>query len=193
MIDNKEIIKVTNRDNGHVGYSIPDLNNLNRTFAPGETKELTMEELRKLSYISGGKILLRDYLVLDNKEAIKELLNNVEPEYFYTEDDVRNLLLNGSLDALKDCLDYAPVGTIDLLKKIAVELPLNDIEKRKAILEITGFNIDNAVRINEETKEDNNIEVSGTKTRRVNIANDNVTKSTGRRVVSDDKYKVINQ
>lgn len=193
MIDNKEIIKVTNRDNGHVGYSIPDLNNLNRTFAPGETKELTMEELRKLSYISGGKILLKDYLVLNNKEAIKELLNNVEPEYFYTEEDVRNLLLNGSLDALKDCLDYAPVGTIDLLKKIAVELPLNDIEKRKAILEITGFNIDNAVRINEETKEDNNIEVSGTKTRRVNIANDNVTKSTGRRVLSDDKYKVINQ
>ena len=49
MIENNKIIKVTNRDNGHVGYTIPDLNNLTRTFTAGETKEITMEELRKLA------------------------------------------------------------------------------------------------------------------------------------------------
>ena len=67
MIDNNTIIKVTNRDNGHVGYTIPDLNNLTRTFTANETKEIPMIELRKLSYIPGGKMILRDYLVLDNK------------------------------------------------------------------------------------------------------------------------------
>lgn len=156
MIDNNTIIKVTNRDNGHVGYTIPDLNNLTRTFTANETKEIPMIELRKLSYIPGGKMILRDYLVLDNKDAIEELLNGVEPEYFYTEEDVKNLLKIGSLDELKDCLDYAPVGTIDLVKKVAVELPLNDVAKRKAILDMTGFNVDSAIMVNEETKEDNN-------------------------------------
>lgn len=181
MIENDKIIKVTNRDNGHVGYTIPDLNNLTRTFAANETKEISMNELRKLSYIPGGKVLLRDYLVLNNQEAIEELLNKVEPEYFYTEEDIKNLLLNGSLDALKDCIDYAPIGTLDLLKKVAVELPLNDVAKRKAILEMTGFSIDSAIMVNEETKEDKNIEPV---TRRVNTAQKTIEKevvTTGRR------------
>lgn len=197
MIENDTIIKVTNRDNGHVGYTIPDLNNLTRTFTANETKEIPMIELRKLSYISGGKTLLKDYLVLDNQEAIEELLNEVEPEYYYMEDDVKNLLINGSLDALKDCLDYAPVGTIDLVKKMAVELPLNDVAKRKAILEMTGFNVDSAIMINEETKEEKN--VTETTGRRVTkIQSDTTTeKPVGRRttpnVVDPNKYNIVNK
>ena len=194
MIDNNTIIKVTNRDNGHVGYTIPDLNNLTRTFTANETKEIPMIELRKLSYIPGGKMILRDYLVLDNKDAIEELLNGVEPEYFYTEEDVKNLLTIGSLDALKDCLDYAPVGTIDLVKKVAVELPLNDVAKRKAILDMTGFNVDSAIMVNEETKEDN--DKKETMVRRVNETKNENTKPAGRRTtvnsfIAPDKYKIV--
>jgi len=194
MIDNNTMIKVTNRDNGHVGYTIPDLNNLTRTFTANETKEIPMIELRKLSYIPGGKMILRDYLVLDNKDAIEELLNGVEPEYFYTEEDVKNLLTIGSLDALKDCLDYAPVGTIDLVKKVAVELPLNDVAKRKAILDMTGFNVDSAIMVNEETKEDNN--KNETMVRRVSETKNENTKPAGRRTavnsfIDPDKYKIV--
>ena len=194
MIDNNTIIKVTNRDNGHVGYTIPDLNNLTRTFTANETKEIPMIELRKLSYIPGGKMILRDYLVLDNKDAIEELLNKVEPEYFYTEEDVKKLLTIGSLDALKDCLDYAPVGTIDLVKKVAVELPLNDVAKRKAILDMTGFNVDSAIMVNEETKEDNN--KNETMVRRVNETKNENTKPAGRRTavnsfIDPNKYKIV--
>ena len=196
MIENDTMIKVTNRDNGHVGYSIPDLNNLTRTFIANETKELPMIELRKLSYIPGGKTLLRDYLVLDNKEAIEELLNEVEPEYYYTEEDVKNLLLNGSLDALKDCLDYAPMGTIDLVKKVAIELPLNDVAKRKAILEMTGFSVDSAIMINEETKEDTK-KPEGQGRRVQAIQKEDIKAKGERRVaintVDPNKYKVINK
>ena len=193
MIDNNQIIKVTNRDNGHVGYTIPDLNNLTRTFTANETKEITMNELRKLSYIPGGMVLLRDYLVLDNKEAVEELLNQVEPEYFYTEEDIKNLLLNGSLDALKDCLDYAPVGTIDLVKQVAVELPLNDVAKRKAILEMTGFNVDSAIMINDATsEEEKSDEHSG---RRVGNTKESKTEApSGRRTaVPNNNIKIVNK
>lgn len=191
MLENNTIIKVRNRDNGNVGYTIPDLNNLVRTFAEGETKEITMEELRKLSYIPGGEEILRNYLIIENEEAINELLNHVEPEYFYTEKDVKDLLLNGSLDALKDCLEFAPAGTIDLVKKISVELPLNDVAKRETIYKMTGFNVDSAVRIDKETKEEE--PVSEVKERRVAV-NAETAKPSGRRVaVSTDKYKVINK
>ena len=192
MIDNKTMIKVTNRDNGMVGYTIPDLNNLTRIFAAGETKEIPMEELRKLAWLpgDGGLVILRDYLVLDNKEAIEELLRKVEPEYYYTEDDVKKLLLTGSLDALKDCLDYAPIGTIDLVKKMAIELPLNDVAKRQAILDMTGFNVTSAIMINEETKEDNS-DKDG-KVRRIEPESTAEAKPAGRRTtISNDLYKVI--
>ena len=42
-------IKVTNRKNAIVGYTIPDMNNLRREFQPGESKTLDDEEMFKLS------------------------------------------------------------------------------------------------------------------------------------------------
>lgn len=194
MIDEKKIVRVTNRDNGHVGYRIPDMNNLVRDFSANETKKITVEELKKLAYISGGPTLIRDYLIIDDAEVVKEVLGEVEPEYYYTEDDVKNLLLTGSLDALKDCLEFAPKGTIDLVKKLAIEMPLNDIAKRKAILEMTGFNVDAAIMVNEETKD----EMEDTqRVRRVNEPVKEEVKSTGRRTaaptVSESKYKILDK
>ena len=60
-----------------------------------------------------------------------------------------------------DCLDFAPEGVIELVKKYAVELKVNDIQKRQAILDKTGFNVTSAIEINEETLgEDNVIDIS---------------------------------
>ena len=194
MIDEKKIVRVTNRDNGHVGYRIPDMNNLVRDFSANETKNITVEELKKLAYISGGPTLIRDYLVIEDPEVVEEILGDVEPEYYYNEEDVKKLLLNGSLDELKDCIEFAPKGTVDLVKQLAVELPLNDITKRKAILDMTGFNVDAAIMINEETKD----EMENTqKVRRVNEPVKEEVKSTGRRTaaptVSESKYKILDK
>ena len=58
MLEDKTIITVTNRNNGSTGYSIPEMNGLKRKFAPGESKKVTMDELRKLSYqpVSGEEV-----------------------------------------------------------------------------------------------------------------------------------------
>ena len=71
--------------------------------------------------------------------------------------------MTGSLDALLDCLDFAPTGVIELVKSLAVSLEINDISKRNAILEKTGFNVTKAIEINHETSEDS---VDTVKTRR---------------------------
>ena len=192
MLDKNTLIKVTNRDNGSVGYSIPDLGNLQRRFEAGETKEVSMEELRKLSYTIGGNVILKEYLLIHNKEAVEELLGTVEPEYYYEEEDVKNLLEKGTLDELKDCLDFAPEGTIELVKKVAVETELNDIRKRAAIQEATGFNINSAIEINKETSEEKPEE---TKVRRASAPKQEAAPApTGRRTAAPtaSKYKIIN-
>ena len=190
MLEKNTIIKVMNRDNGTVGYTIPDLNNLHRNFQPKEEKEVTMEELRKLSYLPGGETIIRDCLIIENEEALKELLSDVEPEYFYTEEDIKTLLTSGTIDQFMDCLDFAPAGVIDLVKDLAVKMEINDIRKRQAILEKTGFNVDKAIQINKETSEE---EMPVEKTRRAQpISATSTNANTGRRT-TPPKYKVTVQ
>lgn len=176
MLNKNTKIKVRNRSAGKVGYSVPDLGILNRVFMANEVKDLSFEEIQKLAYQPGGSYILQHYLVIDNQEAREEILGDVELEYDFTETEVRELLLNGSLDALLDCLDFAPVGVIDLVKKLAVDLELSDVRKRKAIHRVTGFNVDNAIKINEESKVTD--EEEDAPVRRVAVAEVQKTEST---------------
>ena len=154
-MDKNTLVKVLNRDNGAVVYSLPELNGLVRVYQSGEIKEVSFKELQQLSYVPGGKELLEESLViLENDQAIKELLGQVEPEYSYTQKDVKRLLTEGSLDEFLDCLDFAPEGVKDLIKTLAVDLPLNDVKKRQAIQQKLGFNIDSAIRIKKESESD---------------------------------------
>jgi hypothetical protein len=147
MLNKNTKIKIQNRNNGIVGYSVPDMN-VRRVFQPNEKKEITYEELQKLSYTPGGLYLLNNYLIIYNNEARETLIGEVELEYNYTEEDVKNLLLQGSLDELLDCLDFAPDGVISLVKDLAVKLEIVDLSKRKAIQEKTGLNVTKAIENN---------------------------------------------
>ena len=188
MKNGNDLVRVQNRDNGSVGYTIPDLNNLHRTYQPNETKNITMDELRKLSYVPGGMEILRNYLIILDEESKEEILSDVEPEYYLTKDGVKKLLLEGSLDALLDCLDFAPSGVVDLVKDVAVEIELNDVKKRDAILNKTGFNVTNAINFNKETTD----EVEKVKpVRRVGQPEDKAaTAPTGRRTAAPT-YKIV--
>ena len=146
-MENK-LIDVRNRDAGSVGYSIPD-QGIWRSFAPGETKKIQLEELQALQYVPGGEFTLKHLLMVNDKDALSVLNMETEPEYFYTEKEVKELLTTGTLDQLKDCLDFAPEGVIDLIKKIAVEIQLPDTLKREAIAKKTGFSINNAIMVNQ--------------------------------------------
>lgn len=140
-------IKVQNRDYGVVGYTIPDLNNLRRSFQPNEVKYIDFDELFKLYQVPGGAYIIENYLIINDDQAIEELIGGVEPEYYYTEAEVIRILKEGSIDEFEDCLNFAPKGVIDLIKDISVKLPLNDIAKRDMIFKKTGFNVTNAIEI----------------------------------------------
>lgn len=176
-MNEKTLVSVRNRNNGFTGYSIPD-KGIWRNFAPGEVKKISLEELQQLQYQPGGDYTLENLLVIEDKEALEKLNMTVEPEYNYTEADIKNLLLNGSLDQLKDFLDFAPDGAIEIAKEIAVNEEIPDVRKRDAISEATGFNINNAINVNHAMAEDDEPkQEQPTKTRRVAPANAEGTKT----------------
>ncbi len=146
-MDANEKIKVQNRDFGTVGYTIPDLNNLHREFQPNEVKYIPFDELFKLYQVPGGAYILENYLIIDNQEVIDEIVGQVEPEYFYTETEIIDLMKNGSIDEFEDCLNFAPKGVLDLIKELSVRLPLNDVAKRDLILKKLGFSVASAIEL----------------------------------------------
>lgn len=187
-----KLVSITNRDSGYVGYSIPE-RGVQRSFAPQETKQIPLDELQQLQWVSGGNYILEHLLMINDRDALSALNMEVEPEYFYTEADIRELLSPaGTLDQLKDALDFAPQGAIELIKKIAVETELPDTRKRKAISEATGFNIDSAINVNailnaeSDEEEENKNEKS--QRRAAPIKNESSTETARR---TTPKYKVV--
>lgn len=202
MIQDKEIISVINRSSGYAGYPVPDSNNsLWRKFAPGETKKIEADELRKLMFIPGGDVMLKDYLVILNQELVEELLGEVQPEYFYTVKEIENLLRNGSLDQLDDCLTFAPDGVIEIVKAIAVSIKLNDLDKRELIYKKTGYNVHNVITNNklvEKAEAETGIKKPEAKVRKAAIPNQgfssptqNAQSETPQRKAAVPKYKVV--
>ena len=185
-----EMVIVTNRNNGYTGYKIPDTG-VSRNFAPGESKRISKEELMQLSYIEGGEYLLKNYLIVNNDKTLEELNISVQPEYYYTEEEIKELLTTGSLDQLEDTLNFAPDGVIEIIKDMAVKTELPDTRKRKMISEKTGFNIDNAIRVNEVMAEDQikdeHSEPIERKASPINVESD----TPQRKAAPIKKYKVV--
>ena len=142
-------VKVRNRSNSVVVYSVEDLR-VRREFMPGETKTIPLEEVYALSQKPGGAQIVANYLYIENPAAVEEMSMKVEPEYYLDDKGVIDLLKNGSVDALLDCLDFAPAGVLDLVQKYAIDLPLTDTRKIKAIKEKTGFDVALALKHKEE-------------------------------------------
>ena len=195
MIKDDTLINVRNRNNGTTGYTLADGAKETRLWAENEVKKITFAELKRVSYLPGGAELLRDYLVIEDPAAIEALNVGIDiqeqPEYLYTENEIRNLLFNVSLDELKDFLDFSPDGGIEIAKQIAVNEELPDMRKRKIISEATGFNINTAIEINDMMK-DNGVaeEAAPKKQRRVAKEAEATPEKPTRRTTT---YKIVNQ
>lgn len=170
---------VTNRSYHTVVYTIPE-EHIRREFMPRETKRILVSELEKLTNRPGGTELIQDCLLIKEVEVIDELQLNVEPEYYMDEEAVRDLMINGSLDSFLDALDFAPSGVIDIIKHLAVTMPLNDNAKREAIRQKTGFDVTKAIQHNVESQEASN---DNAPQRRV--------QPTAERRVTTPNYKVV--
>lgn len=180
MNKNEVMYKVTNRSASKVVYKDPELN-IRREFMPNETKMISFAELEKLSFIPGGREMMANFLQLE-PIAVKKIGIPAEPEYFMSRDQVQKMLLQGPLDQFLDCLDFAPQGVIDLVKQLSISLPLTDIQKRRALKEKLGFDVDAALRhIEEEYQEEQADKPKAT--RRVKIEQPEIP--TGRRTAID--------
>ena len=169
-------VKIKNRSDSYVGYSIPDMN-LVRNFAPNEEKTVDVLEVEKLAYQDGGQELLDGYFMIEDEKIAEQLSPQYakEPEYKYNIEDIKNIIKFGSIDEFLDVLDFAPSGTIETIKSLCATLPVTDTQKINVIRERFGINLNSIIENIKE--EDSNASASLGKERRV--------------PVKDSSYKVV--
>lgn len=154
MDNTDKTLKVTNRSGSEVVYNIPDMR-VRRSFVPRETKLIQYSELQQLMSQPGGRELIYGYLLIEDAQIVKDLTNKEpEIEYYFTEQTIDAWLNSCSLDQFKDALDFAPEGTIELIKDHSVSLPLTDTRKQEALKEKFGFNCARAIQNERDTVED---------------------------------------
>lgn len=161
-------VKVQNLTDSKVAYMAPETNVL-REFEGQQTRDIPAGELRMLYSTKGGKTLIEDYLSVKSPELAKEFNisdDSFEHEYNWTTKDVDTVLQYGSLDALKDALEFGPEGIKDLIVDRAVQLKTPDNNKLSAIKEFTGRDVAKMIEL--DTRLDTSeTEESGTRSRRV--------------------------
>ena len=178
MLQDKDLVEVRNLVDHMVVYKIDELNR-RVVFNPFETKKVTVDELRRLNYQHGGRVLLHNYLCIQNNELRQEF--GVDPsviEYDWTLRDIDRVLISGSIDELLDALEFGPNGIKDMLIDRAVQLRIPDTNKRKAILDVTGVDVNNMINFKEQADEADTTSVKAPHTRRVS----NSVVAGGRRV-----------
>ena len=176
-------MKVRNRSTSVVVYSVPDLN-VKREFSAGEIKEIPQQELEILLQQPGGRVILTEYLQVSKEDITRLDVIHPEQEYFYSDEDVKNIMRNGSLDEFLDMLDFAPEGVMDMIKTYAVQLPLTDLYKVNALKEKTGF--DSAKALENSMDENGELKVADAPKRRVSA--EEAPKTTRR---ATTEYKII--
>ena len=125
---------------------------------------------------------MANFLQIQSAGVPASLGIKTEPEYYMSENQIVDLLKHGTLDQFLDCLDFAPEGVIELIKQFAVSLPLDNYEKRQALKEKLGFDVDAAIANSGPEQELKPAE-----------SNKITAPSTGARRTAATNYKVVNQ
>ena len=152
MFDKNKRIKVINRTDGGLAYSIDSLRVSRYWPKPGDFLNISVAELLELRTVQGGTKILEECLLIEDPEALKILYpdTEIEPEYNYGIKEIEYLLQEASLEQLLDTLDYAPKGVLDLIRLKAVERLPNETSKIVAINEKFDIDINKIHELNNE-------------------------------------------
>ena len=183
-MDGNKTVSVRNRTEGSVAYKLDSLRVARSWPKTGSVLQISIDELKELMVHPGGEYILRNLVIIEDEAARIEILGaEVQPEYNYTEDEIKYILYEAEDNVLLDCLDYAPVGVLELIKEFSLEKMPNTTAKIKAINQKLNINLNKIVEMMHDDDEDV-IKQTGTNDRR-----------TAPVVLPEkkDKYKVVNK
>jgi hypothetical protein len=170
-------VKVWAIGTGIVTYTLADPQ-VTRTWRPNELKILTFHELYQLMNHPGGAVLLKERLQIRDNKVRQALQLSLDPEYLYTEEDAKNLAINGTQEQILDALEFGPLGLASMIKHHAI-LNANSLDRVNFFNTLFSMNIQ---ELRESVKDTEPVTAPETRTRRSAKLNttqeESTTKST---------------
>jgi len=145
-------VKVWAIGTGIVTYALADPQ-VTRTWRPNELKVLTFHELYQLSNHPGGAVLLKERLQIRDNKVRQALQLPLDPEYLYTEEDAKNLAINGTQEQILDALEFGPLGLASMIKHHAI-LTANSLDRVNFFNTLFSMNIQELRKSVEEAPEE---------------------------------------
>lgn len=154
-MDGNKKVPVRSRTEGSVAYKLDSLRVARSWPKTGSVLQISIDELKELMVQPGGEYILRNLVIIEDEEARIEILGaEVQPEYNYTEDEIKYLLYEAEDNALLDCLDYAPIGVLELIKEYSLEKMPNTTAKIKAINQKLNINLNKIIEMMRDDDDD---------------------------------------
>lgn len=154
-MDGNRRVPVRSRTEGSVAYKLDSLRVARSWPKSGAVLQISIDELKELMVYPGGEYILRNLVIIEDEAVRIEILGaEVQPEYNYTEDEIKYLLYEAEDNALLDCLDYAPVGVLELIKEFSLEKMPNTTAKIKAINQKLNINLNKIIEMMRDDNDD---------------------------------------
>lgn len=154
-MDGNRRVPVRSRTEGSVAYKLDSLRVARSWPKTGAVLQISIDELKELMVYPGGEYILRNLVIIEDEAARIEILGaEVQPEYNYTEDEIKYLLYEAEDNALLDCLDYAPIGVLELIKEFSLEKMPNTTAKIKAINQKLNINLNKIIEMMRDDNDD---------------------------------------
>lgn len=154
-------VRVTNVARRKVNYVLPELNGTTRNFAPApvsgkpEAKVITFHELYLLHNSPGGAKLIYENLQIKDNDVRIALDLPTDPEFDYSIEDIKKLMVEGTKEQILDALDFGPFYIAQWMKSTLVtEAVKIDYDKIKFFESLFRMKLDNLRENFEWAKED---------------------------------------
>lgn len=176
-------VKVFNNSGGRVSYNLAEPRVSREFYRPGHMISVTFDEIYALSNEPGGMDLLLHFLQIRDNKVREALSLPMEPEYLYSTEDVKKLVLQGTQDQLLDALEFGPYGLVEVIRKTAVDLKIDSKVRVELLSETLGIDLKRIYENDQEEADDLVHQQKGESKRRSNPITEEATpkKPSGRR------------
>lgn len=144
VLDDTSLVRVTNEFGGVVTYTTE---RISKTFLVDTFKDVPLSELKEVCFVSGQSALFtKGYLMIKDERARAAL--NLEPlgKNNLDEPGMRVLLASGKLADIEEFLQYCSNENLDKLLKVAVDMPIKDLDVANLIQAYTKINLISVIR-----------------------------------------------
>lgn len=144
------MVKVYNESGGPFYYVTE---HVKRNFAEGGSREVPLKELKDLILTIGHRGAFEKGYLIIRDERVREIFS-LEPlsKYNVGEKEMIEMLKNKDMETLEDFLQYTSDENLEKIVRVAVDLPVKDLNKANLIASYSGYNIISLISEKEEQK-----------------------------------------